>query len=81
MRPSDRLTTAEVAALVGISPVTWRGYVSHQMPRGNPAPKPDGEIDGRTPYWLRSTITAWMARRAGQGARTDLPSKKKRGAR
>jgi hypothetical protein len=77
VKSTDRLTTTDIAELLGVSPATWRGYVSRGHPRGNPAPKPDGEIDGRTPYWLQSTITAWMARRTGQGARTDLAAKKR----
>jgi predicted DNA-binding transcriptional regulator AlpA len=51
---TDRLTTAAVAALLGIAPATWRAYVS----RGQ-APPPDGHIDKRTPYWLASTIEKW----------------------
>jgi hypothetical protein len=59
----DRLTTADVAKLLGIAPVTWRGYVSHRKPVNNPAPTPDGHIDARTPYWLRSTVEAWQSGR------------------
>ena len=51
---TDELTTADVAALLNIQPVTWRAYVS----RGQ-APPADGQFDGRTPYWLRSTIETW----------------------
>lgn len=47
----DRLTTAEITAELGIKPSTWRSYVA----RGY-APKPDGHLDARTPYWFRSTI-------------------------
>lgn len=65
----DRLTTADVAAILGIAPVTWRGYVSHRKPVGNPAPQPDGHIDARTPYWLRSTIDAWQKQRSGASRR------------
>lgn len=54
MKPSDKLTTSDVAEQLGIAPVTWRAYVS----RGQ-APPPDGHIDKRTPYWLASTIEAW----------------------
>lgn len=59
-----RLTTADVAALLGITPATWRRYVS---PRDGKryAPPPDGMIDGRTPYWCESTIREWRAGRKG----------------
>lgn len=53
---SNRMTTAEVADLLGIAPATWRAYVS----RGQ-APPPDGRHDARTPYWRRDTVEAWKA--------------------
>lgn len=59
----DRLTTADVARLLGIDPATWRGYVSHRKPVQNPAPPADGKFDARTPWWFRSTIEAWQANR------------------
>lgn len=49
-----RLTTRDVAELLDIAPATWRAYVSRGL-----APKPDGFIDARTPYWTRGTIRAW----------------------
>lgn len=56
VRADDQLTVREVAELLGIAPVTFRAYVS----RGR-APKADGQFDGRTPYWLRSTIESWRS--------------------
>ncbi|MEX5637242.1 helix-turn-helix transcriptional regulator, partial [Parafrankia sp. FMc2] len=61
------LTTAEVAALLGVGPPTWRGYVS----RGT-APAPDDPDLGRpparrTPRWRRSTVEAWAATRRTPG--------------
>lgn len=55
---------------VGLSPVTWRVYVS----RGY-APAPHRrEIQGgyARPVWWRSALDEWRANRPGQGARTDL---------
>jgi len=57
------LLRAQVAARVGISPETWHSYVSRQLPKTNPAPRHDGEIDGRTPFWWPETVDAWQARR------------------
>lgn len=54
MNLDNRLTTSAVAELVGIEPSTFRSYVA----RGQ-APKPDGYIDARTPYWLESTVRSW----------------------
>ncbi len=51
------LSVHEVAERLGISDPTWRAYVS----RGQ-APQPDGRI-GSTPYWLTSTIDAYVARK------------------
>ena len=50
----DKLRIDDVAALLNIKPVTFRAYVSRQQ-----APPADGQFDGRTPYWLRSTIETW----------------------
>lgn len=50
----DKLTVTQIAALYGIKPATFRAYVKR-----NQAPPADGQHDGRTPYWLRSTLMAW----------------------
>lgn len=49
------------ARAAGLTLGTWVSYVSRGLPRANPAPRPDGRIDGRTPYWLPETIEAWKA--------------------
>lgn len=72
MMSDPLLTVTDAAALVGIAPATWRGYVA----RGY-APQPDEPDTGRAvnrrePRWLTSTVEGYIARRAGQGARTDL---------
>ena len=63
-----RVGIAGAAAIVGVKPVTWRGYVH----RGQ-APKPDGreEISG-SPWWWESTVKAFARSRVGQGYRSDL---------
>lgn len=61
------LTTADVAALIGVgSAKTVRDYRA----RGA-FPEPDRYV-GATPVWRRATVLAWMKTRPGQGARTDL---------
>lgn len=50
----EKLTATQAAAVVGVTASTFRSYVS----RGQ-APGEDGKIDGRTPFWYRSTIRAW----------------------
>ena len=64
--PDDTLTNADAAELAGITPATWRRYVT----TGH-APAPDGRV-GVTPWWRRSTVERWMESRPGQGTRTDL---------
>lgn len=62
------LLRSQAAARAGVQPDTWNSYVSRGWPRGNPAPKPDGQIDGRTPYWFPATVDAWKRRRPRAGA-------------
>lgn len=57
MRSADILTVADIAAAVGVAPVTIRAYVS----RGQ-MPAPSGRV-GRTPYWTRKKIGPWIATR------------------
>lgn len=57
----ERLTTSQAARLIGVKPATFRSYVTRGL-----APKADGHVDARTPYWLRSTITQWQAKKDGQ---------------
>lgn len=63
------LTVAQVAELVGVQPATWRGWVSRQWPRDNPAPRsrPEDALDRRTPRWREAEVRAWMARRPSAG--------------
>lgn len=53
------LLRKQAAARARISPETWHAYVSRRMPKGNPAPQPDGHIDDRTPFWYPETVDAW----------------------
>jgi len=70
MNDDPLLTADQVAELLGISPGTWRGYVSRSRtnPGTNPAPQPrkaDLIRDGNhyRPRWRRSAVLAWNARR------------------
>jgi predicted DNA-binding transcriptional regulator AlpA len=57
----DQLTITEVAALAGIAPASVRRYRLRDT-----FPEPDGYV-GRTPWWRRSTIEAWLVARRGPG--------------
>ena len=58
MTGPDLLGIADVAELAGTKEKTISAYLArHQMPA------PDGRI-GRTPYWKRKTIEAWLVTRA-----------------
>ena len=61
--PSELLTVADVAALLGVKPATVRQY-AHR----DDMPPPDEHI-GRTPVWSRATIDGWLAGRPGHGWR------------
>lgn len=50
----DRLSTREVADLVGLKVDTIRAYVSRGL-----FPQPDGWLD-RTPWWHRGTAEIWQ---------------------
>lgn len=58
-----KLTTAEAAALAGVSPENWRGWRSRGVPKHNPVPEPDGHHDARTPWWWSTTVQAWIDNR------------------
>lgn len=60
----ERLTVAQAAGLAGVTPVTWRSYVS----RGQAPPK-DGQYDARTPWWWSTTVQRWIDARPGRGWR------------
>ncbi|MEU5163922.1 hypothetical protein AB0G74_30500 [Streptomyces sp. NPDC020875] len=57
----DNVTVAQAAALAGIGPGTWRGYVSR-----NQAPRPDHRIGG-DPMWTIETVMEWADNRPGPG--------------
>jgi hypothetical protein len=60
------LLGAQAAARAGMTRDAWR---SARCPR-------DGEFADRVPWWYPDTVDAFMAGRAGQGARTDLAAKR-----
>ena len=71
--PDGYLTTAEVAALLGIAPQSLRKYRSESAPGGlyenHPFPAPDGQF-GRMPVWRedrKPEILRWAAGRRGPG--------------
>ena len=65
----DRFTTAEVAVLCGWQPRT----VAQNVSRGR-MPAPSGHF-GRTPWWDRAVIVAWLEQRPGRGAGGGRPRK------
>jgi hypothetical protein len=76
-----KLTVAEVAARLGITPSAWRGYVSRAKReraagkvRPSQAPAADGQYDERTPWWWEATIAEYQKARRGQGWRSGAGS-------
>ncbi len=70
--PTDRLTNAEIAELLGIKPDTWRGMI-----KGGQAPPAEEPYGGREPisryrWYYRAAVEHFAANRAGRGHRTDL---------
>lgn len=63
------LTTADVAAMLGVTPATVSSYTARGV-----IPAPDGYL-GRTPWWKRRTIEKWQASRPGQGKGGGRPRK------
>lgn len=63
------LTTADVAAALGIKPASVRRYASAGI-----LPPPDGRL-GRTPWWRQETIAQWRRQRPGQGVGGGRPRK------
>lgn len=57
----ERITGYQAAKIAGVTPSTWRAYVS----RGQ-APQPVQQV-GRTPLWDRTQVDAWQKSRPGRG--------------
>jgi transposase-like protein len=68
----NQLLSEEITERLKISRNTWTSYVS----RGQ-APAPDGYLDGRTPYWLDTTIDAYEASRPSKRG-SDAPQPRRR---
>lgn len=69
---ADLITTEQAAQLAGITPATWRYYLSRRrnLSRGEiPLPV---EHHGRTAMYDRAAVIAWTQNRPGRGSRTDL---------
>lgn len=64
-----RLTTDDVAVILGVSVASVRQYAT----RGD-LPEPDGYLS-RTPWWRPETILAWRDARPGQGKGGGRPRK------
>lgn len=54
------LTTKQTADLLGISPATFRGWVSRGL-----FPKKDGEHNEKSPYWKMTTVTEYLRNAPG----------------
>jgi predicted DNA-binding transcriptional regulator AlpA len=68
---TERLTTNEVASLLGVSPRTVASYAARgQMPKPSACP-----CCGHSPTWLRSEIDSWSNRRPGRGVGGGRPRK------
>lgn len=52
--PVKHLTTADVAAALGVAASTVRAYNARQQ-----MPEPSGHV-GRTPYWTPEDIEPWI---------------------
>lgn len=69
------LSTTEIAARLGVQPVTWRALVSRGEAPAPDVPELDRPPGVRWPRWRLSTVEAWRKTRPGQGRRTDLIKK------
>lgn len=61
---AEELEQWQAAALAGVKPQTWSGYVA----RGQ-APAPRRHV-GRTPLWDAAEVRAWLESRPGRGSRS-----------
>lgn len=62
---TEQLTMSDVAELAGITP---KSLARQRLRRA--VPEPDGML-GRTPWWHRETIEAWLASRPRRGQHSD----------
>ncbi|MFS0703248.1 helix-turn-helix transcriptional regulator [Cellulomonas sp. 179-A 9B4 NHS] len=69
---SRLITTEQAAALVGVSPSTWRAYLARRRQHGKGTIPEPVEYHGRTAMYDEDAVRAWHATRPGRGARTDL---------
>lgn len=67
------LTTAEVAALLGVGPASWRGYVSRRTAPSPDDPDLDRTPSRRSPRWRRSTVLEWAQTRRPPGRPRKAP--------
>lgn len=78
MTTDTRLTSAQVAARLGITQATLRSYLCRARAeraagrdRFSLMPEPDGRHADGAWWWYPATVDAWSAVRPGPGARTD----------
>lgn len=70
-RSTDRLGTADVAQILGVSVSTISSYASRgQMPAASPCP-----CCGHAPTWARADVEVWVAARPGRGVGGGRPRK------
>lgn len=70
--PKRMLTGPEVAALLGIEPVSWRSLVRRKLAPVADDPGGEGPPNTRRPRWRLSTIREFKQSRKGRGYRSDL---------
>lgn len=69
---ADLITTEQAAQLAGITPSTWRYYLSRRRSLGRGEIPLPAEYHGRTAMYERAAVVAWTHNRPGRGARSDL---------
>jgi hypothetical protein len=70
--PQRLLSGAEIAALLGVKPATWRSLVRQGYAPEPDDPGGDGPLKGRRPRWRLSTVRRFKQSRKGAGFRSDL---------
>jgi hypothetical protein len=68
---SRTLTTTEAAELAGLSPASFRTYMTRLRRRGEDYRTPGP--DTRTPLWDADAVSAWGAGRQRRNNRKDQP--------